>query len=113
MRLPLRWIAATVGALAVLIGTASPGQAFFCCKKKCSTTSTTYYEPVPTSACSPCAPPALVPVTVTTTRYGLFGLRSYSTISYGSPVPAPTVSNYPPGVVLPAPTPSTIILPQP
>jgi recombinational DNA repair protein (RecF pathway) len=114
MRLPIRWIAATAGALAVLLGTASTSQAFFCCKKCGSSTSTTYYEPVAPTACSPCAPPAVVPVTVTTTRYGLFGLRTQTTVNYGAPVPvaAPSVSNYPPGVLLPAPPP-TYYLPRP
>jgi len=39
-------------------------------------------------------PPA--PVTVTTTRYGVFGLRRATTVTYGYPAyaPAPVVSSY-------------------
>ena len=48
---------------------------------------TTYYAPAPVAA----------PVTVSTYRYGLFGRRSVTTVSYGAP--APVTTYYAPAVV--------------
>jgi hypothetical protein len=104
---PSRRISLWAAALLGLIGLARPAAADWCSQSR------TYYQPV-TVAASPscntcCAPPAtsaLVPVTVTTTRYGLFGLRHRTTVSYGAPVPvaapapvlaAPPVLAVPPG----------------
>ena len=50
---------------------------------------TTYYAPAPVAA----------PVTVSTYRYGLFGRRSVTTVSYGAP--APVTTYYAPAVVTP------------
>lgn len=110
------WLPIVAGVACGMISVQSPAQAFDFCKKR--TSSTTYYEPVVT-ACSPCSAPGpqtLVPVTVTTRKVGLFGLRKRTTVSYGCPVqvapaapvivaplqpapnpPAPCNSAYPPG----------------
>jgi hypothetical protein len=89
-----QWSAVTVLALAPLVASAQ----------------TPVLSPSP-----PCAPPvvanvapapvvAAVPVTVTTRRYGLFGLRTRTTVTYGAPaaIPVPaTVESY----SFPAPAP--------
>ena len=82
-----RWLVLPVGSLLGLAAVAGSASAWpHCCK------STTYYQPAVVAACPTtcCAPPvasAVVPVTVTTRRYGLFGLRQRTTVSYGAPVP--------------------------
>ncbi len=121
-----RWLVLPVGSLLGLAAVAGSASAWpHCCK------STTYYQPAVVAACPTtcCAPPvasAVVPVTVTTRRYGLFGLRQRTTVSYGAPVPvvapapvlaapapiiAPPASAYLPGVVTPGPRP--MIIPGP
>lgn len=52
-----------------------------------------YYGP-PVVTYAPAAPYYMTPTTVTTTRYGVFGLRRSTTVNYGSYYPAPVVSSY-------------------
>ncbi len=121
-----RWLAVCTVALLGLAILTPPTWAFGCCCPR--TTTVTYYQPAPVTACSPCQPPRLVPVTVTTTRCGLFGLRTRTVVSYGTPIPAapfaapapvfsayppapsPVISAYPPSYV-PAP-PGIIVSPR-
>ncbi len=102
-----RWIVLSAGVLVGLAGTAGNVSACHKCR------SVTYYAPVATSCCPPttcCAPPAptLVPVTVTTTRCGLFGLHKRTTVTYGAPIPAPA-----PAPVLAAPPPPAPVFAPP
>ncbi len=119
MLLLSRWLAVSTGiVLGLIIWTPSARAFGWCCKSR----SVTYYQPAPVVACSPCQSAAVVPVTVTTTRCGLFGLQRRTTVTYGSPVPvtapvvtpaptpAPVLSAYPPGTLLPAPPPGAIII---
>lgn len=96
-----RWIVLSAGVLVGLSGAAGTASACHRCK------SVTYYQPVtnccapPTTCCAPPAPSAVVPVTVTTTRCGLFGLRTRTTVSYGAPVAASGYAPPPPPVFTP------------
>ncbi len=85
-----------------LAQSADSAQACFPCHEK--TTTTTYYQPVVT-AYSPCGPvvqpTSVVPVTVTTTRKGLFGLRKKTTVTYGTPLPIAVVTPPPPVILKP------------
>src|SRR6476659_4958101 len=99
MMLLSRWLAVCTGLVLGLAVLTPPAWACGCCR----TRSVTYYQPAPGVSCSPCQPAPLVPVTVTTTRCGLFGLRTRTTVTYGSPIPAapvvapaPVISGYPP-----------------
>lgn len=71
-----------------------------------------YYAPPPVVAYAPptvayappvvaYAPPVAAPVTVSSYRYGLFGRRGVTTVTYGAPgvVVAPRRAFYSPGVV--------------